>query len=248
MRRVLITNPRSGTHYLKTLLAFLLGEPPLEHSFAGSDELAEALRAASPTQLVYGHFYFSKFAAALNPAVVPGLRLVVLTRHPFDRLISQLAREKALGGRLPDPTRSPQQLAREQLLGAWDGVPWADGYVVDDFAAVHNFYLRELVSDWLEQREAHLVRFEELIADPVAILAGCLNFLRVTPSPGAISAALRAVSFESLSAGRQPGQVDPASHYRAGISGEWRSVFMPTDLDSLRKKYATAFQAAGYTL
>lgn len=248
MRRVLITSPRSASHYLKNLLCFVLGEPPLERTFADSDELQNALRAVCPTQLIYGHFYFSKFAPALDPSHVPGLRLIVLTRHPFDRLVSQLAWQKALGSLLPDPAQSPQQLARDLLLGAWDGVSWPDGYVCRDYAALHNFYLRELVSDWLDKRGAQLVRFEELIADPASTLMSCLEFFQLSPQAGAVSAAVKAITFKSLSNGRQPGEVDSTSHYRAGIPGEWRKVFSEADLHILRPRYGAAFQAAGYTI
>jgi hypothetical protein len=177
-----------------------------------------------------------------------GLRLIVLTRHPLDRLISQLAWERALGGPLPCRTKAPQQLARELILSQWDGRPWHNGYVVADYAAVHNYYLRELVSDWMYFRPCLMVKFEQLIAYPFEVLTECLDHLRVSASKCEVKRATQLVNFQSLSDGRRPGQADPLSHYRCGIPGEWSGVFASEDIKSMRPKCADAFSRAGYAL
>ncbi len=245
---VLITNPRSGTHYLKALLAAALGTPPVERSYATAQELRAALSAVSDRQVVYGHFRYSEFSWVLDPERLPDLRLFVLTRHPFDRLISQLAITRARGGRLPDRTRTPQQLAREILLGEWDGLPWADGYVVPDYPALHNFYQRELVTNWLVHRPCHLVKFEDLVADSKRTLGECLGFLGVRISQAELGAITARVTFSSLSGGRRPGETDPMSHYRSGTPGEWRGAFSRQDIERLRPRYASAFHELGYEL
>lgn len=248
MRRVLTTNPRSGTHYLKTLISAVLGADPVEKRYQNAADLDATLSSVESNRLVYDHFHFTKFGSVLDTLKFGDLRLVALTRHPLDRLISQLAYEKALGGRLPSHTRTPQQLAREMMLGQWDGKPWEDGFVVADYAAIHNHYLHELVSSWLEFRRCLLVRFEELVARPSEILARCLDHLHVNASPNDIQRAVKRVTFASLSNGRQPGQVDELSHYRCGLPGEWRRVFSPDDIKIMRPKYAEAFARGGYPL
>jgi hypothetical protein len=248
VNRILITNPRSGTHYLKALIARVLGHPPVEKAFADAEELRCTVSSTRAEQLIYGHFYHSRFRSVLDPRRLGDMRMLVLTRHPIDRLISQLALTRAQGGRLPNRTATPQQLARELLLGHWDGKPWEDGYVVEDYAATHNFYLRELVTDWLEFRTCRMVAFEPLVARPVEVLAECLDFLQVPASSRSIEDATQSIRFETLSNGRKPGQVDALSHYRRGIPGEWRSVFSADDIRLLRPKYAEAFASAGYVL
>jgi hypothetical protein len=248
MKRVLITNPRSGTHYLKALIASVLGEPPVEKPFATADELHDTVSSVSNAQLIYGHLHCSQFASVLDPEKLPDLRLVVLTRHPLDRLISQLARTRARSQSLPDSARTPQQLARELLLGEWDGKPWEDGFVVDDYAEYHNFYLRELVTNWLESRRCHLVKYEDLIADPFTALTACLDFLEVSTSPDNVQGVVEEINFATLGGGRMPGQTDPMSHYRNGIPGEWRHVFTEEDLLLLRPKFGVAFRQAGHDL
>lgn len=248
MRRILTTNPRSGTHYLKTLISTVLGSQPIEKTYLTADDLDSMMASETGNQLVYGHFQFTEFGPILDKRKFNGLRLVVLTRYPLDRLISQLSLERARGGRLPCRATTPQQLARELLLGLWDGRPWDDGTIVEDYAAVHNFYLRELFTNWVHTYDCHVVKFEHLVARPSEVLAECIDYLRIEATGRDIERALDLVNFRTLSDGRQPGQMDPLSHYRCGLPGEWRSVFSAADIEALRPKYGQEFQRAGYDL
>ena len=248
MRRVLTTNPRSGTHYLKFLISSALGSHPVEEVFPRAEDLDANLSSANGDRLVYGHFRFTEFSPVLDPRKYLDLRLLVLTRHPLDRMISQIAYETALDGRVPSRAKTPRQLVRELMLGQWDGRPWEDGFTVDDYAAIHNHYLREFVSDWLEARTCLMVRFEDLIARPEEVLSECLDHLQVSAPRSRIRQTVEAVTFMTLSNGRQPGQADPMSHYRCGIPGEWRHVFAPEDIEIMRPRYAQAFARAGYVL
>lgn len=248
MKRVLTTNPRSGTHYLKHLLSAVLAHPPLERSYNNEDELRVALDSAPPDALIYGHLRYSQFGSVLDTGARHDLRLVVLTRHPIDRQISQSALERARGGRLPDSVSSPQQLTRELMLGLWDNRPWEDNTIVEDFAAVHNYYLRELVTEWLENCSCLMVKFEHLIARPFEVLAECLDYLSIPAGRAAINQALDSINFRTLSDGRHPGEPDPLSHYRCGLPGEWRTVFSEADVEHMRPKYALEFSRAGYDL
>lgn len=245
---VLTTNPRSGTHYFKTLLSTALGVSALERNLDAQDDLRLALAASGGSALIYGHFRFSQHSVILDERRVPGLRIIVLTRHPFDRLISQLAWTKALNQSLPHPDHSPQRLARDLLLGHWDGKTWMNGLNVANYAALHNFYLRDLVVDWVAQRGGHLVKFEDLIADPLTTVRHCLAYLEVARSDAEIAAVTEHINFRSLSDGRSPGEIDELSHYRKGLSGEWLEAFGRSDLLALRAKYKCALAATGYEL
>jgi hypothetical protein len=82
-----------------------LGYPPLEKDLSAPDDLRQAVLTADGKQLIYWHVRFSQHAAILNEKLLPDLRIIVLTRHPLDRLISPYT--KALGGPLPHPEHSP---------------------------------------------------------------------------------------------------------------------------------------------
>ena len=246
-RPVLTTNPRSGTHYLKSLVSAALGKSPLERDLSSPADLHAAVSSTPSDQLIYGHFSFSRHGKVLDESL-PGLRMLVLTRHPFDRLISQLAFTKANGGTLPDPNASPQQLARELLLGQWDGKPWSSGHVEYDYAARHNFLLRDLVTEWLINRNCRLVKFEDLISRPADILVDCLNFIGVALPSGEIAKITERINFMTLSGGRSQGQFDATSHYRSGTMGEWLRGFSPTDVEILKQKYGDEIKQTGYSL
>jgi hypothetical protein len=248
VKRVLITNPRSGTHYLKALISSVLGHPPLERTFANAGELQAAFHSVGSNQLIYGHFHYAQFWSVLDTEKLNDLRILVLTRHPIDRLISQIVFTRAIGGSLPDSTTSPQQLTKELMLGLWDHKPWEDGTIVANYASLHNFYLRELVANWLKFRACHMVKFEHLIAHPFHVLTECLDYLQINARECDIRSAVRSINFETLSNGRRPGQVENLSHYRCGVPGEWRNVFSTEEIGGMRPKYATAFASVGYII
>jgi hypothetical protein len=242
---------------LKSLISAALGKPALElwSPPAPAELQAAMLRVAMSLarndQLICGHFCFSRDGRVLDERSVPGLRLLVLTRHPFDRFISQLAAEKAMGGNYGDypyPNIPPQQLARELLLGQWDGKPLPNGQVTHDFAAGHNFHLRDLVTEWLIHRNCLLVKFEDLVSRPVDILVDCLSFIGVALPRAEILKITETINFMTLSGGRSPGQLDATSHYRKGTVGEWRQLFSAGDIEILRQKYGDEFTQIGYSL
>ena len=109
-----------------------------------------------------------------------------------------------------------------------------------------DFFLRDLVTDWLDNRKCHLVRFEDLISAPVEVLTECLVFFRVTLPREEIVSITERINFATLSGGRSPGQVNPMSHYRQGRTGEWREAFSPADIDFLKQKRADVFAKSGY--
>lgn len=245
---ILSSIPRSGTHYLKSMISAALGTPPLEKDLSAPDDLLTVVSGTPGDQLIYGHFRFSQHAAILDEKRYPGLRMVLLTRHPFDRLISQIALTKSLNGPLPDPGHSPRRLARDLLLGNWDGRAWSSGYVVQDFAAWHNFLIRDLVTDWCDNRRCLLVRYEELITRPVDTLAMVLEFYRNIKPRVELVEITKGINFRSLSGGRSPGQLDSTLHYRQGIVGEWHGIFLPADLEVLKEKYEASLSKMAYSV
>lgn len=134
------------------------------------------------------------------------------------------------------------------MLGHWDGKRWPDGRMYEDCVAHRLAIHRDLVTDWLENRNCHLVRFEDLISQPVDVLTGCLAFLGVSLPRKEIERITERINFTTLSGGRSRGQADPKSHYRKGIAGEWRHVFSSADLDFVKRKCGDEYRKAGYSL
>jgi lipopolysaccharide transport system ATP-binding protein len=61
-----------------------------------------------------------------------------------------------------------------------------------------------------------------------------------------LRAAVRDTRFERLSGGRQPGQEDPAAHFRKGIAGDWRNYFTPRIKDAFKKRFDSLLISGGF--
>jgi hypothetical protein len=74
---------------------------------------------------------------------------------------------------------------------------------------------------WHKRPNTHIIRFEDLITQPIEVVAGALNFANL---PYSFNAETRLVKFETLHA------KDPV-HYRKGVAGNWQ-----TDMSSEMQK------------
>jgi len=72
-----------------------------------------------------------------------------------------------------------------------------------------------------------LLRYEDMIGhDSFSYFKKLFTHCGIQLSDEMISHLLRDYSFERLSGGRQPGKEDPLSHFRKGISGDWKNYFI----------------------
>ena len=69
------------------------------------------------------------------------------------------------------------------------------------------------------------VRYEDLIAEPIATLGQAIGFLGGAHDPSLLEACHREAGFEKLSGGRPRGLEDRNSFFRLGIPGNWRTHF-----------------------
>lgn len=69
------------------------------------------------------------------------------------------------------------------------------------------------------------VRYEDLIAEPIATLDRVIGFLGGARDPSLLEACHSEAGFEKLSGGRPRGREDRNSFFRQGMSGNWRSHF-----------------------
>jgi len=71
------------------------------------------------------------------------------------------------------------------------------------------------------------LRYEDLLADPQGELSRALRFL--SPSieirPEILTACEKQAGFETMSGGRQRGQMDTESFFRKGVAGDWKEHF-----------------------
>jgi hypothetical protein len=80
--------------------------------------------------------------------------------------------------------------------------------------------------DWLRRKDdlAHLVRYEDLLDGPKAVMAEVFRHAGIDVAPDTVCRIVEAHRFENKT-GRERGAEDTDSFARKGVSGEWRDVF-----------------------
>ncbi len=91
------------------------------------------------------------------------------------------------------------------------------------------------------------VRYEDLLSNGRSAMARLLEFLDITPDPQAIDLCLEAASFEKLSGGRKRGKEDRSSHFRKGVSGDWRNHLQPETCSRISAVAAAQLERLGYS-
>ncbi len=91
------------------------------------------------------------------------------------------------------------------------------------------------------------VRYEDLLDQGHIAMRRMLEFLDIKPDPRTIDHCLEAASFEKLSGGRARGEEDRASHFRKGISGDWREQLQPDTCRQIAELAAGQLARLGYS-
>jgi lipopolysaccharide transport system ATP-binding protein len=99
---------------------------------------------------------------------------------------------------------------------------------------------------WFQAGE-RLIRYEELLADDVAILSEVLlGKCRLPVSGERFRKAVLANRFERLTAGRPRGREDIFAHERKGVAGDWQTYFDTRIKRVFKERYGRLLIATGY--
>lgn len=146
----------------------------------------------------------------------------VLKSHPLDA-----------AGRIASARQSLQTLSKEDGLSS----------IIDSFlpraAAIQR--------SWLRQREEELVfRYEDLLADDVAILSRLfIEQLQLPVDRARVEAAVIANRFENTFK-RKLGETDPHSHGRQGMPGDWKNHLSPKLVHEVETRFGDVLAQGGY--
>jgi len=247
LRPILITLPRSGTHWLKSLLAHCLGIQPIERTYHSVAEV-QAVLTSQPHDLVYGHFDYDVFGEFLTTSGAESYRLVLLIRHPLDALISNFHKRSA-DHHLPYPDRTTLDNLKAFLGGEIERRELPAATRESALLAMsYRDYLRRYAFAWAASQNVTIVRYETLVDSPAEELRRILHALGTRGDAGLIDDAVRRYSFEKLSGGRRRGDVDATSHYRRGIAGEWRSTLDSVDIRNAQDLIGDLAAVLGYEI
>ena len=266
----LASYPKSGNTWLRALLTSCLTDredvlsAPLEGENAadrttfedwtgidaedvGPEELEELrlrawrsrARLESAPMLVKTHEQYGRMpdGSPRLPPEVPG-GVVYVVRNPLDVVASyadhmNLTLEQSVAD-LCDSTNAVCQSWGNQFhqhLGSWS----------------------EHVRSWLDQDDLPLlvVRYEDMLADPVGELRKVLHFLGLGHLDDRVEAAVVQCSFERLSAheerwGFPEKSLAAARFFRKGRSESWREELSPEMVDTMLESQGEAMAALGY--
>ena len=108
------------------------------------------------------------------------------------------------------------------------------------------------VTSWLESGlPLHLVRYEDMLANPRAAFGAVLRFVGMEPNPTRLAKAVDLSRFERLRAqeereGFRERQPSAPSFFRFGTAGGWRAVLAPEQIRALVEAHAPVMARFGY--
>ena len=117
---------------------------------------------------------------------------------------------------------------------------------------VHSSWSRH-VSSWTGRPHAtlHVLRYEDMLAQPLAAFAGVIRFLRLPEDRARLRRAVELSSFERLRrleadqgfVERPPSQ---KRFFRSGKAGGWRNLLTPAEADSIQAFHGPQMRRFGY--
>lgn len=171
-----------------------------------------------PPRTIAIHLYvdFGTYAAIPKPS---RYKTFFILRDPRDIVVSWYYSAKyshKLVDPIPELRRNLEQLDFQEglnyLIDAWDG-----------------FGLFEAQRSWVtsakEQQEAKVFRYEDFAEDNRQFLSNLLDYLEIEMPEREFDALYGRHEFSQLAKGRQQGVEDPQSHFRKGVSGDWKKYF-----------------------
>lgn len=231
-------SPKSGTTWMLKMIASLPG-----YEIVGNfDGDTQRYHSVEPGHVVHGHDWYTP---ELNDILARnGIKVILMVRDPRDQLVSRMFHVK----------RSPKHRWHERIqnmsldealmvcIEGREGLPGTRTMI-------------NLAQSWLHQETAVLcVKYEELLADSVGYFSQALRYIGVTKNVNALSEVIVARNrFERLSMGRRiwqngrkPGEENAQSHFRKGITGDWKNYMKPAHIEKFKEVAGQQLIELGY--
>ncbi len=86
-------------------------------------------------------------------------------------------------------------------------------------------YFCDTAIDWLNEKNVAVIRYEDLMNDPVSALESAFHRVNVNVERSLIQGVSDRLTFNSFSGGRTKGVEQKSSHFRKGIVGDYKNHF-----------------------
>lgn len=230
-------SPKSGTTWMLKMIASIPGY----HDVGNFDGVFEKYHTVQPGDVVHGHdWYVPELKTIL---LEEGIKVILMIRDPRDQLVSRMFHIK----------RSPvhkwhermKDLSNDEALmmcieGREGGLPGTDRMI-------------KLAQTWMEgNAEALIIKYEELLADPLGHFKQVLAYLGIPNKADLAETIVERNRFERLSAGkriwqtRKPGQEKKDSHFRKGITGDWKNYLTEAHIKRFKEVAGEQLIQLGY--
>lgn len=162
---------------------------------------------------------------------------VYILRNPLDVAVSY-ARHYAM-----TPAEAAQAISRS------DNSVAADPTSVAQYLGTWSDHVR----GWTGTRDfpVHVMRYEDMKADPHRAFAALLGFLGIPADPAKLDRAIRFSSFDEMKRQEQAGgfvERSPNSDrfFHSGETGQWKGALSPEDIALLRERHGAVMAKHGY--
>ena len=231
-------SPKTGTTWMYKMISSLPG-----YLHVGNfDGNLEKYHSVIPGYVVHGHdIYSSKLQGILEKNHI---RTILMIRDPRDQLISRMFHVKRSHNH-PWHDRI-QELEIDELLmlciEGKDDLPGTDSMI-------------NLTLGWLQADSTALaVRYEALLANSVHHFSQVLRHIGIKKNVDSLANVIvERNRFERLSMGkriwengRKPGQENNNSHFRKGITGDWKNYMKPEHIARFKEVAGQQLVELGY--
>jgi hypothetical protein len=228
MKILIVSTPKTGNTWLKTLLGTIYNLP-LKTVGRSPDE--PDLDHLGDDWVCHEHYYPT--ADLIAWAEHRSAILITTIRHPADVLVSMTHHSKHYS--------TNEYLDRAVKLDGGEFGPNVVSYVAQGFFIVINLSIA-----WLHTGLSHVVRYEDLLHDGLRALTELTDMIEPV-TPDRIACALSACGFENM---RQSASDQGKNFFRKGQSGDWRNALPQSAKEILihSEPYPTQLARLGYSL
>lgn len=230
-------SPKSGTTWMLKMIASIPGY----RDVGNFDGVFEKYHTVKAGDVVHGHdWYVPELKTIL---LQEGIKVVLMIRDPRDQLVSRMFHIK----------RSPVHKWHERMKGLSNdealmmciegregGLPGTDRMI-------------KLAQTWIEgNADTLFIKYEELLADPLTHFKQVLAYLGIPDKTNLADTIVERNRFERLSAGkriwqtRKPGEEKKDSHFRKGITGDWKNYLTPAHIQRFKEVAGEQLIQLGY--
>lgn len=132
----------------------------------------------------------------------------------------------------------PRMLYIAKLRDEMEDMSFVEGmnFCIDTLEDFGLFYAqRSWLSNKDETNNVKIFRYEEFAEDNFTFLKKLFEFLRINMPQEKVDVLYEKNTFSRITGGRELGEEDEKSHYRKGVSGDWKNYFEPPIMDYFRQ-------------